>query len=124
MRLIAGDYTADVDVLGARILASSDGHGRLIGTLVYNENDAEDVPTAEPELLRMGIPILGVCYGMQLITHLEGGVVERGKREYGRAHVTIDEPAGIFEIEPFHPPAPLGLPLPNGVGPLTTRDAL
>jgi GMP synthase (glutamine-hydrolysing) len=57
----------------------------------------EDVPTAEPELLRMGIPVLGVCYGMQLITHLEGGVVERGKREYGRAHVTIDEAGGIFD---------------------------
>jgi GMP synthase (glutamine-hydrolysing) len=57
----------------------------------------EDVPTAEPELLRMGIPILGVCYGMQLITFLEGGVVERGRREYGRAAVTIDEADGIFD---------------------------
>jgi GMP synthase (glutamine-hydrolysing) len=57
----------------------------------------EDVPTAEPELLRMGIPVLGVCYGMQLITFLEGGVVERGRREYGRAQVTIDEAEGIFE---------------------------
>jgi GMP synthase (glutamine-hydrolysing) len=57
----------------------------------------EDVPTAEPELLRMGIPILGVCYGMQLITFLEGGVVERGRREYGRAQVTIDEADGIFD---------------------------
>jgi GMP synthase (glutamine-hydrolysing) len=57
----------------------------------------EDVPTAEPELLRMGTPVLGVCYGMQLITHLEGGVVERGKREYGRAHVTVEEAAGIFD---------------------------
>jgi GMP synthase (glutamine-hydrolysing) len=57
----------------------------------------EDVPTAEPELLRMGVPVLGVCYGMQLITFLEGGVVERGKREYGRAQVTVQEPTGIFE---------------------------
>ena len=57
----------------------------------------EDVPTAEPELLRMGVPVLGVCYGMQLITFLEGGVVERGKREYGRAEVEIREPVGIFE---------------------------
>jgi len=57
----------------------------------------DDVPTAEPELLRMGIPVLGVCYGMQLITHLEGGVVERGRREYGRAQVTIREATGIFE---------------------------
>jgi GMP synthase (glutamine-hydrolysing) len=57
----------------------------------------EDVPTAEPGLLRMGIPVLGVCYGMQLITFLEGGVVERGRREYGRAHVTVEAPEGIFD---------------------------
>ncbi len=64
---------------------------------VYGEN----VPTAEPELLHMGSPVLGVCYGMQLITFLEGGVVERGKREYGRAQVTVQEPVGIFaDFEP------------------------
>jgi GMP synthase (glutamine-hydrolysing) len=56
-----------------------------------------DGPTAEPGLLRMGVPVLGVCYGMQLITHLEGGVVERGRREYGRAHVTVEEPGGLFD---------------------------
>ncbi len=56
-----------------------------------------DVPTAEAGLLRLGVPIFGICYGMQLITHLEGGVVERGRREYGRAHITVDEPEGIFE---------------------------
>lgn len=38
---------ASVDVLGARILAYSDGQGRLIGTLVYNENDAEDPAVLE-----------------------------------------------------------------------------
>ena len=57
----------------------------------------DDVPTADPELLRMGIPVLGVCYGMQLITFLEGGVVERGRREYGRATVTVEESTGIFD---------------------------
>jgi GMP synthase (glutamine-hydrolysing) len=55
-----------------------------------------DVPTAQPELFRSGIPVLGVCYGMQLITHLEGGKVERGKREYGRAQITIERPEGLF----------------------------
>ncbi|MBV9108172.1 MAG: glutamine-hydrolyzing GMP synthase, partial [Gemmatimonadetes bacterium] len=55
-----------------------------------------DGPTADPQLLRMGIPVLGVCYGMQLIAHLEGGVVEHGKREYGRALVEVVEPEGIF----------------------------
>jgi GMP synthase (glutamine-hydrolysing) len=55
-----------------------------------------EVPTADRELLRLGVPIFGICYGMQLITHLEGGVVERGKREYGRAHITVRQPEGIF----------------------------
>jgi len=57
----------------------------------------EQVPTTDRELLRLGIPVLGICYGMQLITFLEGGVVERGKREYGRARVTIRQPEGIFQ---------------------------
>jgi GMP synthase (glutamine-hydrolysing) len=56
----------------------------------------DEVPTADPALFDLGIPVLGVCYGMQLITHLQGGVVERGKREYGRAQVTIQETEGIF----------------------------
>jgi GMP synthase (glutamine-hydrolysing) len=55
-----------------------------------------DVPTLDREALYMGVPVLGVCYGMQLITHLEGGTVERGRREYGRATVTVREPDGIF----------------------------
>ncbi|MFW6040100.1 MAG: glutamine-hydrolyzing GMP synthase [Gemmatimonadota bacterium] len=56
-----------------------------------------DVPTADPALLRLGVPILGICYGMQLIAHLEGGDVVRGRREYGRAGVTIVEPDELFE---------------------------
>jgi GMP synthase (glutamine-hydrolysing) len=56
-----------------------------------------DVPTADPELLEMGVPVLGICYGMQLITHLEGGKVERGKREYGRAKITVRESGGLFD---------------------------
>jgi GMP synthase (glutamine-hydrolysing) len=56
----------------------------------------EEVPSADAELLRLGIPVLGICYGMQLITALEGGVVERGRREYGRADLEVREPRGIF----------------------------
>ena len=59
---------------------------------VYGEN----VPTAHRDLLDVA-PILGVCYGMQLIAHLEGGAVERaGRREYGRAEVDVVESSGVF----------------------------
>jgi GMP synthase (glutamine-hydrolysing) len=53
---------------------------------VYGEN----VPTAEPALLDLGTPVLGVCYGMQLLAQLSGGKVERAdRREYGRAMVEV-----------------------------------
>ena len=53
-------------------------------------------PTVPRELLDVA-PILGVCYGMQLIAHLEGGaVVGGGRREYGRSEVTVTEAAGMF----------------------------
>ncbi|MCE2900563.1 MAG: glutamine-hydrolyzing GMP synthase [Gemmatimonadetes bacterium] len=56
----------------------------------------DGAPTVSREVLDIA-PVLGVCYGMQLIAHLEGGaVVGGGRREYGRAEVTIDEPAGLF----------------------------
>ncbi len=53
-------------------------------------------PTVARELLDLA-PVLGVCYGMQLIAHLEGGaVIGGGRREYGRAEVEITEPSGMF----------------------------
>ena len=59
---------------------------------VYGEN----VPTADPALLEIA-PVLGICYGMQLIAHLEGGAVERaGRREYGRAEVDVAESDGVL----------------------------
>jgi GMP synthase (glutamine-hydrolysing) len=55
-----------------------------------------DAPTVAREVLDIA-PVFGVCYGMQLIAHLEGGeVVGAGRREYGRAEITVSEPAGLF----------------------------
>jgi GMP synthase (glutamine-hydrolysing) len=54
-------------------------------------------PTADAALLDLGIPLLGICYGMHLITHLSGGKVTPAKeREYGRADITVRENAGLF----------------------------
>ena len=55
------------------------------------------IPTANPELFQLGIPVLGICYGMHLIAQLEGADVILGKREYGRAELTVHEPGGLFE---------------------------
>ena len=53
-------------------------------------------PTIDPALLDVA-PVLGVCYGMQLIAHLQGGsVIGGGRREYGRADVEVIEAAGLF----------------------------
>lgn len=55
-----------------------------------------EVPVIDPELLRLGIPVLGICYGMQMIAHVEGGRVSPGRREYGRAEIRVGEAKGIF----------------------------
>ncbi len=51
----------------------------------------ESVPTADPKLLELNTPVLGLCYGMQLLAHLSGGNVTRAnRREYGRANLRIE----------------------------------
>lgn len=60
----------------------------------------EDAPLTDPEVFDLGVPILGICYGMQLISHLLGGKVAKPKRkEYGRVEVEIigDRPAPLFK---------------------------
>ncbi len=53
-----------------------------------------DAPNADPKILAMGLPILGICYGLQFIAyHLGGKVVSASKREYGHAEVTIEDPS-------------------------------
>jgi GMP synthase (glutamine-hydrolysing) len=53
--------------------------------------DAE-APKCDPKVLALGIPVLGICYGMQWITHTLGGKVEKAeRREYGRAQLQIED---------------------------------
>ena len=53
-----------------------------------------DAPAADPKLLELGVPILGICYGLQFIVHHLGGKVRPApKREYGHAEVAIENAA-------------------------------
>jgi GMP synthase (glutamine-hydrolysing) len=53
-----------------------------------------DAPAADPQMLSLGVPTLGVCYGLHFIVHHLGGKVRSApKREYGHAEVTIEDPA-------------------------------
>jgi len=53
-----------------------------------------DAPAADPGLLALGVPTLGICYGLQFIVHNLGGKVRSAaKREYGHAQVTIEDRA-------------------------------
>lgn len=55
-------------------------------------------PSVSKQLLEQGIPILGICYGMQLVTHLEGGEVAKAPhREFGRAELTLDDRSDLFK---------------------------
>lgn len=60
--------------------------------------NAEDAHLVEKELYELGIPVLGICYGMQLTAHLLGGKVTKGKKgEYGKAELEIIRPNPLFK---------------------------
>ena len=59
---------------------------------------AKDAPLPDPKIYELGIPILGICYGLQVITHQLGGkVVRSDKQEYGRARLRVIKEDVIFE---------------------------
>ena len=54
-------------------------------------------PHSDPEIWNLGIPVLGVCYGMQLMVQQLGGQVVRAERgEYGKASLIIDDPTDLL----------------------------
>ncbi|GCL34439.1 GMP synthase [Planktothrix agardhii CCAP 1459/11A] len=57
----------------------------------------DGAPECDPKIWELGIPVLGVCYGMQLMVKQLGGSVERAKRaEYGKASLQIDDPTDLL----------------------------
>jgi GMP synthase (glutamine-hydrolysing) len=58
----------------------------------------EGAPTVDPAIFDLGVPLLGICYGMQLMSHMLAGKVERaGKREYGKAELRLKQPHSLYE---------------------------
>ncbi|GHV05669.1 GMP synthase [glutamine-hydrolyzing] [Campylobacterota bacterium] len=58
---------------------------------------ADDAYMIDQKILEMGIPVLGICYGMQLIAHLLGGEVRQSSaHEYGKAEITIEVSSPLF----------------------------
>ena len=61
---------------------------------IYEKNS----PKTDPGIFDLGIPVLGICYGMHFMVAALGGTVQRaGKREYGFAELEIKKPEGFFE---------------------------
>ena len=58
----------------------------------------EGAPTYTKELFELGIPVLGLCYGAQMMQHILGGKVERANvQEYGKTPVSVDVKSPLFE---------------------------
>ena len=57
-----------------------------------------DAPSCPREIFELGVPVLGICYGSQLMMHLLGGKVEKAPvREYGKIEVTVDRSSKLFD---------------------------
>jgi GMP synthase (glutamine-hydrolysing) len=58
---------------------------------------AQSAPLPERDLLKIDVPILGICYGLQLIAHFSDGKVDSSsRREYGRTEIVIDDHSKLF----------------------------
>ncbi len=83
-------------------------------------------PQLDPALLGSGVPVLGICYGMQLIAHHLGGeVAPASRREYGPALLAVEDPARLFEGLPRELPVWMShgdhvLRLPPGFHPVAS----
>ncbi len=57
----------------------------------------KDAPLPDAEIFELGVPVLGICYGMQCMAHMLGGkVASSQKREYGRAEINLEDDSGLM----------------------------
>src|SRR5688572_4296775 len=95
---------AQIQRLGPRAIVLSGGPQS-----VY----ADDAPRSDPGIFELGVPVLGICYGEQLMAQQLGGKVEpSNEREYGPAKVSVGEAVGIFA--PFTRGEELGVWMSHG----------
>ena len=75
------------------------GYNAVIFTGGPNSVYLETSPHYDPSLLETGIPVLGICYGDQLLSWMAGGTVESAgvSSEYGKTELTVDHPGGAAE---------------------------
>ncbi|WP_054709826.1 glutamine-hydrolyzing GMP synthase [Bacillus sp. JCM 19041] len=67
-----------------------------------NSAYVEGAPKCDPAIYDLGIPILGICYGVQLMTHHFGGKVEKAShREYGKALLNVENQSDLFKGLPI-----------------------
>jgi GMP synthase (glutamine-hydrolysing) len=84
-------FTLDLEkirALAPRAVVLSGGPSSVYG---------DGAPRLAYDVLELGVPVLGICYGLQLLAHTLGGKVERAEdREYGAAKVRVERSAGVF----------------------------
>jgi len=90
---VAIEYTTPEDAL--KTVKQTNPKGIIFSggpSSVYEDS----APTVEKEILQLGVPILGICYGWQLMAHLLGADVKNTAKEYGPETITIDKTLGVL----------------------------
>jgi GMP synthase (glutamine-hydrolysing) len=83
--------------LGLEKIKSFDPRGIILSGGPSSVHD-EGAPLADPEVFSLGVPVLGICYGMQLMAHqLDGAVEKADRREYGPAAIDLETASELFQ---------------------------
>ena len=79
----------EIAATGARGIILSGGPASVLSA---------DAPQIDPGVFKLGIPVLGICYGVQLMAYHLGGIVEYSdRREYGPGTLTLSESSPLFD---------------------------